>query len=76
MLEEDYDDDDYDWQNNGNTFRGEEKRKSDAVVNHIMKQLPPSLNLFFEQFDRALNLGGFLNQKPLSIKNNFVLVKT
>eukprot|EP00980_Cylindrotheca_fusiformis_P027234 scaffold19459_cov135-Cylindrotheca_fusiformis.AAC.2 len=32
------------------------------------KQLPPSLRLFFRQFDSALNMGGFLNQKPLLLR--------
>lgn len=32
------------------------------------KQLPPSLRLFFRQFDSALDMGGFLNQKPLFLR--------
>ncbi len=66
MMEDDYDD--YDWRNNGDMFREEGKRKRDAVVDNIMTQLPPSLNLFFEQFDRALHSGGFLNRKPLLLR--------
>jgi len=32
------------------------------------KQLPPSLRLFFQQFDTALNIGGYLNRKPLLLR--------
>jgi hypothetical protein len=32
------------------------------------KQLPPSLHLFFRQFDTVLELGGFLNRKPLLLR--------
>ncbi|CAJ1948777.1 unnamed protein product [Cylindrotheca closterium] len=32
------------------------------------KQLPPTLRLFFRQFDTALNIGGYLNRKPLLLR--------
>jgi hypothetical protein len=32
------------------------------------KQLPPSLRLFFRQFDTVLDVGGFLNRKPLVLR--------
>eukprot|EP00934_Nitzschia_sp_Nitz4_P006014 Nitzschia sp. Nitz4//scaffold124_size66437//25636//38731//NITZ4_006111-RA/size66437-processed-gene-0.6-mRNA-1//1//CDS//3329534552//6004//frame0 len=31
-------------------------------------QLPPSLQSFFSQFDKSLELGGFLNRKPLMLR--------
>jgi hypothetical protein len=34
----------------------------------LWEQLPPSLHLFFRQFDTALHLGGFLNRKPLLLR--------
>lgn len=33
-----------------------------------LEHLPPSLHLFFRQFDTALQLGGFLNRKPLLLR--------
>ena len=32
------------------------------------RQLPPSLHNFFRQFDSALEIGGFLNRKPLLLR--------
>ena len=34
----------------------------------ILQQLPPSLHLFFRQFDSVIDVGGFLNQKPLLLR--------
>jgi hypothetical protein len=34
----------------------------------IWEQLPPSLKLFFQQFDTAVELGGFLNHTPLLLR--------
>ncbi len=36
--------------------------------NRTWDQLPPSLHLFFRQFDTAVHLGGFLNRKPLLLR--------
>jgi hypothetical protein len=33
-----------------------------------LRQLPPSLHIFFRQFDSVLELGGFLNRKPLLLR--------
>lgn len=34
----------------------------------IWENLPPSLQLFFKQFDSTVELGGYLNQKPLLLR--------
>ena len=34
----------------------------------ILKQLPPSLHLFFRQFDSVVELGGYVNRKPLLLR--------
>lgn len=34
----------------------------------VLQQVPPSLQLFFHQFDQALEYGGFLNRKPLLLR--------
>jgi hypothetical protein len=34
----------------------------------IWKQLPPSLHLFFRQFDSTVDMGSFLNRKPLLLR--------
>lgn len=69
MMEGYYDDEDCDWETtNGGIPVREEKKKSDAIVENIIQQIPPSLKLFFEQFDRVLQLGGFLNRKPLLLR--------
>lgn len=36
--------------------------------NDVLRQVPPSLKLFFAQFDKVLDLGCFLNRKPLLLK--------
>eukprot|EP00536_Pseudo-nitzschia_multiseries_P013633 jgi/Psemu1/212264/e_gw1.595.26.1 len=48
--------------------RQQETKNSRAVVDRIIQQIPPSLKLFFQQFDRVLQLGGFLNRKPLLLR--------
>lgn len=67
-MMEDYDDEDYDSETNGDNIVAEEKKKNDLIIENIVQQIPPSLKLFFEQFDRVLQLGGFLNQKPLLLR--------
>ena len=44
------------------------KRGTTNPPNRILEQLPPSLKLFFRQFDKVLDLGGFLNRKPLLLR--------
>ena len=68
ILEDDYDDEDCYLQANGDNIVGKEMKKNYTIIEYIMKQIPPSLKLFFEQFDRALQLGGFLNRKPLLLR--------
>mmetsp|Transcript_9188 Transcript_9188/g.27369 ORF Transcript_9188/g.27369 Transcript_9188/m.27369 type:complete len:2459 (-) Transcript_9188:742-8118(-) len=46
----------------------EEMKNSIAVLDRLIQQIPPSLKLFFEQFDRVLQMGGFLNRKPLLLR--------
>jgi hypothetical protein len=69
VMEDYYDDEDCDWETtNGGIPVGDDKKKSDAIVENIIRQIPPSLKLFFGQFDRVLQLGGFLNRKPLLLR--------
>jgi hypothetical protein len=68
VLEDYYDGEECDWETNMDNDAREERKMSEAIVENIMKQIPPSLKLFFEQFDRVLQLGGFLNRKPLLLR--------
>ena len=67
MFEDYYDDVEIEHQNY-DILVGEEKKKNNSFVENIFKRIPPSLKLFFEQFDRVLKLGGFLNRKPLLLR--------
>ena len=44
------------------------EERMNAIVNNIINQIPPSLRLFFRQFDKVLSLGGFLNHRPLLLR--------
>jgi hypothetical protein len=39
-----------------------------AEPQSVLEQLPPSVHLFFHQFDSVLELGRFLNRKPLLLR--------
>jgi hypothetical protein len=39
-----------------------------AEPQSVLEQLPPSVHLFFRQFDSVLELGRFLNRKPLLLR--------
>lgn len=68
IMEDYYDDEDVGCERDDDGAVGEETKKNHLIIQNIMEQIPPSLKLFFDQFDRVLQLGGFLNRKPLLLR--------